>query len=52
MCEKKKYEFSIKNKDMSISGTFTASESDRKKFMNMIFESCFCGYVCEVQDED
>ena len=56
--EKKKFEFAITGNGIDISGTFVATSKDKNKFMNMIFNSSFSGfvceveYVCEVEDED
>lgn len=50
--KKKKYEFAIKGNGIDINGTFTATNKDKNKFMNMIFNSAFSGFVCEVEDED
>ena len=50
--EKKKYKFAIKGNGIDINGTFTATNKDKNKFMNMIFNSSFSGFVCEVEDED
>ena len=50
--EKKKYEFAIKGNGIDINGTFAATNKDKNKFMNMIFNSSFSGFVCEVEDED